>query len=236
MVASLLSIGSVLLLYYIQSDSVRLGFAMALCAFFAIALGLVTNAKRVDIFSSSVAYVLNLLCPHRNKTSPNLARVSRWLTDIRRGVDIVLPPLLLRFSQTTTMGRASVRSWSVEMASTEYCAVGNSKTSEPPPPLPSPPKHILLILTQLGCIYLLCSLRPAIRRVVAGASFFFFFFFFPGCMHENLTRGLHGPQFLTVYAPPPFQLSGWGKCCMSISRGIYQSATCCMVTQTLHHQ
>lgn len=55
MVASLLSIGSVLILYYIQSDSIRLGFAMALCAFFAVALGLVTNAKRVDVFSSSVA-------------------------------------------------------------------------------------------------------------------------------------------------------------------------------------
>lgn len=55
MIASLLSIGSVLILYYIQSDSVRLGFAMGLCAFFSIALGLVTNAKRVDIFSSSVA-------------------------------------------------------------------------------------------------------------------------------------------------------------------------------------
>lgn len=55
MIASLLSIGSVLILYYIQSDSIRLGLALGLCALFAIALGLVTKAKRVDIFTSSVA-------------------------------------------------------------------------------------------------------------------------------------------------------------------------------------
>lgn len=43
------------MLYYIQSDSIRLGFALGTCAFFSIALGLVTNAKRVDIFSCSAA-------------------------------------------------------------------------------------------------------------------------------------------------------------------------------------
>lgn len=43
------------MLYYIKSDSIRLGFALGCCALFAIALGLMTNAKRVDIFSCSAA-------------------------------------------------------------------------------------------------------------------------------------------------------------------------------------
>lgn len=43
------------MLYSIKSDSIRLGFALGCCALFAIALGLMTNAKRVDIFSCSAA-------------------------------------------------------------------------------------------------------------------------------------------------------------------------------------
>lgn len=54
-IASTLPILSVVLLYYVESDTTRLWVAMLLCACFTIVLGLVTNAKRIDIFATTAA-------------------------------------------------------------------------------------------------------------------------------------------------------------------------------------
>lgn len=54
-IASTLPILSVVSLYYVQSDTARLWLAMLLCACFTIVVGLVTSAKRIDIFATTAA-------------------------------------------------------------------------------------------------------------------------------------------------------------------------------------
>lgn len=55
-IASTLPILSVVLLYYVQSDTARLWLAMMLCACFTLVLGLMTNARRIDIFATTAAF------------------------------------------------------------------------------------------------------------------------------------------------------------------------------------
>lgn len=54
-IASTLPILSVVLLYYVQSDTVRLWLAMMLCACFTLVVGVMTNARRIDIFATTAA-------------------------------------------------------------------------------------------------------------------------------------------------------------------------------------
>lgn len=54
-IASVLPICSVVVLYYVQSPDMKLGLAVAFCACFAIALVLLTNAKKVEVFASTAA-------------------------------------------------------------------------------------------------------------------------------------------------------------------------------------
>jgi hypothetical protein len=54
-VASLLPICSVVALYIIQSNGVRLGIIAIFSACFALALALMTNARRIEVFAATAA-------------------------------------------------------------------------------------------------------------------------------------------------------------------------------------
>lgn len=56
-VASMLPIMSVVVLYFVQSNNVRLGLTVAFSACFAILLVCLTNAKKVEVFTATAAYV-----------------------------------------------------------------------------------------------------------------------------------------------------------------------------------
>ncbi|PMD21120.1 hypothetical protein NA56DRAFT_626290 [Hyaloscypha hepaticicola] len=55
-VASLLPICSVVALYMIQSNGVRLGMIAIFSACFALALALMTNARRIEVFAATAAF------------------------------------------------------------------------------------------------------------------------------------------------------------------------------------
>jgi hypothetical protein len=63
LVASILIIGAVVVLYKLrnQPDSIRLGSIAAFTALFSISLGLLTNAKRAEIFAATAAYTAVLV-------------------------------------------------------------------------------------------------------------------------------------------------------------------------------
>ena len=63
MVASILIIGAVTGLYKLRTkdDPVRLGMIAVFTALFATSLGLLTNAKRVEIFAATAAYAAVLV-------------------------------------------------------------------------------------------------------------------------------------------------------------------------------
>ena len=60
-VASILPICSVVALYFVQSNGIRLGLTVLFCAIFATALVLVANASKGEVFAATTAYDL-LLC------------------------------------------------------------------------------------------------------------------------------------------------------------------------------
>jgi hypothetical protein len=53
-----LPIASIVILYFIKSTLVRLGVIVAFTVLFAVALMLVTQAKRVEVFAATSAYVV----------------------------------------------------------------------------------------------------------------------------------------------------------------------------------
>ena len=63
LVASILIIGAVVGLYKLrnQPDPIRLGSIAAFTALFSISLGLLTNAKRAEIFAATAAYTAVLV-------------------------------------------------------------------------------------------------------------------------------------------------------------------------------
>jgi predicted hotdog family 3-hydroxylacyl-ACP dehydratase len=62
-VASILIIGAIVGLYELrtQPDAVRLGTIAVFMVLFAISLGLLTNARRVEIFAATAAYAAVLV-------------------------------------------------------------------------------------------------------------------------------------------------------------------------------
>lgn len=54
-VASLFPLLSIVVLFVIESDSVKMGVIVAFSAFFAIALASMTNARRIEIFAATSA-------------------------------------------------------------------------------------------------------------------------------------------------------------------------------------
>lgn len=54
-VAALLLIGPITGLYFVASDASKLGMLAAFTALFALSVGLMTNAKRAEIFGSTAA-------------------------------------------------------------------------------------------------------------------------------------------------------------------------------------
>jgi hypothetical protein len=56
-VASFLLIGSIVGLYIVDDDAVRLALIAAFTAVFALSVGLMTNARRAEIFAATAAYV-----------------------------------------------------------------------------------------------------------------------------------------------------------------------------------
>lgn len=55
LVAALLLIGSITGLYFVRSDAAKLGMLAAFTAAFALSLGLMTNARRAEIFAATAA-------------------------------------------------------------------------------------------------------------------------------------------------------------------------------------
>ncbi|KAH8891451.1 hypothetical protein GQ53DRAFT_648698 [Thozetella sp. PMI_491] len=53
--ASILPISSVVVLYFVQSNNVRLGLTVLFCLIFSLLLVLVTNAKKVEVFAATAA-------------------------------------------------------------------------------------------------------------------------------------------------------------------------------------
>ncbi|ETS79490.1 hypothetical protein PFICI_09343 [Pestalotiopsis fici W106-1] len=54
-VASLFPLLSIVVLFVIESDSLKMGVIVAFSAFFALALALMTNARRIEIFAATSA-------------------------------------------------------------------------------------------------------------------------------------------------------------------------------------
>jgi hypothetical protein len=67
--SSLLPLASILVLNTVQKVPVRLGIIAAFTVVFSLTLGLVTGARRVEIFSAAAAYVLTLLSWHSTCSS-----------------------------------------------------------------------------------------------------------------------------------------------------------------------
>jgi len=55
MVASLLPLCSVIILYVVQANGLRLGIVVVLSAIFSLALSLMTNARKIEIFAATSA-------------------------------------------------------------------------------------------------------------------------------------------------------------------------------------
>ncbi|ORY12689.1 hypothetical protein BCR34DRAFT_482138 [Clohesyomyces aquaticus] len=60
-IASVLPLCSVVILYVVRSNGLRLGIIIVLSALFSLALALMTNARNIEIFAATSAYVLYLL-------------------------------------------------------------------------------------------------------------------------------------------------------------------------------
>jgi hypothetical protein len=54
-VAALFLVGPITGLYFVVSDASKLGMLAAFTALFALSVGLMTNAKRAEIFASTAA-------------------------------------------------------------------------------------------------------------------------------------------------------------------------------------
>jgi hypothetical protein len=54
-VASLLPLCSVIVLYVVQSNGLRLGIIVILSACFSLALALMTNARKIEVFAATSA-------------------------------------------------------------------------------------------------------------------------------------------------------------------------------------
>lgn len=57
LLAAILLIGSITNLYFATTDAVKLGL-VAVFMVFALSVGLMTNARRAEIFAATVAYVM----------------------------------------------------------------------------------------------------------------------------------------------------------------------------------
>lgn len=60
-IAALLLIGSILLLYYVQTPNARLGLVLAFIVLFAVGVSISTAATRDSIFASTAAYAAVLV-------------------------------------------------------------------------------------------------------------------------------------------------------------------------------
>lgn len=60
-VAAILLIGAIATLYFIQNQGARLGTIACFTVLFALSLGLLTNAKRAEIFAATAAYAAVLV-------------------------------------------------------------------------------------------------------------------------------------------------------------------------------
>ena len=56
-VASLLPLLSILILFLVTYDTIKLGVIVASSAVFSLALALMTQARRVEVFAATAAYV-----------------------------------------------------------------------------------------------------------------------------------------------------------------------------------
>ncbi|KAL4805153.1 hypothetical protein BDV18DRAFT_25436 [Aspergillus unguis] len=61
LVAAVLLVGSIVGLYFVASDAAKLGMIAAFTAAFALSVGLMTNARRVEIFAGTAAYAAVLV-------------------------------------------------------------------------------------------------------------------------------------------------------------------------------
>ncbi|KAE8446494.1 hypothetical protein EG329_011957 [Mollisiaceae sp. DMI_Dod_QoI] len=61
LLAAILLVGAIVALYLVQSNLKRLGLVGVFTALFAISVGLLTNAKRVELFASTAAYAAVLV-------------------------------------------------------------------------------------------------------------------------------------------------------------------------------
>ncbi|RFU75426.1 hypothetical protein TARUN_6820 [Trichoderma arundinaceum] len=61
LVAAVLLVGSITSLYFITNNGAKLGMIAAFTALFALSIGLMTNAKRAEIFASTAAYAAVLV-------------------------------------------------------------------------------------------------------------------------------------------------------------------------------
>jgi hypothetical protein len=60
-VASILPLCSVIMLSLVQSKTLQLGSIVVLSSGFSLALGLMTNARQIEIFAATSAYVNRLI-------------------------------------------------------------------------------------------------------------------------------------------------------------------------------
>jgi hypothetical protein len=56
-VASLLPLCSVIMLYFAASGALRLALTVVASAFFSLALAIMTNARKIEVFAATSAYV-----------------------------------------------------------------------------------------------------------------------------------------------------------------------------------
>jgi hypothetical protein len=55
MIASILPLGSIIILYVVENNAVRLGIIVVLTALFSLALALMTNSRTIEIFAATSA-------------------------------------------------------------------------------------------------------------------------------------------------------------------------------------
>jgi len=60
-VAAVLLVGSIVGLYFVTSDAAKLGMVAVFTAAFAVSVGLMTNARRAEIFAATAAYAAVLV-------------------------------------------------------------------------------------------------------------------------------------------------------------------------------
>lgn len=61
LIAAFLLVGPITGLYFVANDAAKLGMLAAFTALFALSVGLITNAKRAEIFASTAAYAAVLV-------------------------------------------------------------------------------------------------------------------------------------------------------------------------------